>query len=267
MLRSVLLKSLWDQRRSLMWWSLGLIAVALYTVLFYPSVRDMGSTLDQLIESMPPALRATFAGEFTDFTSPMGYLNTQLFFVMMPLLFFFYSIGFGSGAIAGEEEKGTLELLLSSPLNRWRAVLEKFGAMVFSLAALGAALWAGLAVGAVVVDMRVDLGRLAEVTVSALVLSLTFGSLALGLGCARGNRGMAMGVTAAVAVAAYLLNSLAPQVESLKAYRPLSPFYYYLRADPLANGLNLGDMSVLLGLILAFLLIGLLLFERRDLRV
>src|SRR3990170_3407731 len=266
MLRSVLLKSLWDQRRSLMWWSLGLIVVALYTVLFYPSVRDMASTLDQLIESMPPALRASFAGEFTDFTSPTGYLNTQLFFIMIPMLFFFFSIGFGSGAIAGEDEKGTLELLLSNPLNRWRAVLEKFGAMVVSLATLGVALWVGIAASVIVVDMRVDLVRVAEVTLSALVLSLTFGSLALGLGCARGHRGLAMGVAAAVAVAAYLLNSLAPQVESLKAYRPLSPFYYYLRADPVANGLNFGDVSVLLGLSLAFLLIGLLLFERRDLR-
>ena len=40
MFRSVALKSLWDQRRSLVWWSVGFVAVVLLLVLIYPSIRD-----------------------------------------------------------------------------------------------------------------------------------------------------------------------------------------------------------------------------------
>ncbi len=41
MLSNVFLKSLRDQRKPLIWWSVGLIAIAILTMLFYPSIRDV----------------------------------------------------------------------------------------------------------------------------------------------------------------------------------------------------------------------------------
>ncbi len=48
MLRNVFLKSLWDQRRSLIWWGIGFAALTLITVLFYPSFSDMPEFNDLL---------------------------------------------------------------------------------------------------------------------------------------------------------------------------------------------------------------------------
>ena len=48
---------------------------------------------------------------------------------MVPLLLMIAAIGAGAGAIAGEEERGTLELLLANPLSRRRLVLEKTAAV------------------------------------------------------------------------------------------------------------------------------------------
>ena len=39
---------------------------------------------------------------------------------MVPLLLLIAAIGAGAGAIAGEEERGTLDLLLSLPVSRRR---------------------------------------------------------------------------------------------------------------------------------------------------
>jgi len=47
--------------------------------------------------------------------------------MMVPLLLLVFGIGFGTNAIAGDEEKGTLGFLLASPLPRWRVVVAKFG--------------------------------------------------------------------------------------------------------------------------------------------
>ena len=41
---------------------------------------------------------------------------------MLPLLLLVYAIGAGSRAIAGEEESGTLDLLLAHPLSRRRSL-------------------------------------------------------------------------------------------------------------------------------------------------
>ena len=264
MLNSVLLKTLRDQRRTFLWWSAGLSAVNALIIILYPSVEDV-SELDAIMESMPEALARLFMGDVVNLTSPEGYLNSQLFILVLPLLFLVFTIGRGSGAIAGEEERGTLDLLLSLPVRRSQVVLEKFVAMVAATMALGLVSWLSMAAAALAVGMEIDFVRLGEVTLSCTLLGLAFGAMALALGCAKGSRGLCLGVTSALAIAAYFLNALAPIAESLEPAQKLSPFYLYIGADPLTSGLNLVHAGVLTGLTTAFLAIGVVLFGRRDL--
>ena len=263
-MRNILLKNLRDQRKSFMWWSIGIGSLLILTILFYPSVAD-SPEFDELFENMPEALAKLFIGEVSDLTSPEGYLNSQLFVLLIPLMFLFFAIARGSGAIAGEEEKGTLDLLLSYPVKRSRVVMEKFGSMVVTILALAFVMWLSMAVSAVAVGMDISLVRIAEATLSGALLGLTFGTLAFALGCAKSNRGLSMGVASALGVAAYFLNALAPAVGILEPFRELSLFYYYIGADPLSNGLDLGHAAVLIGLTGIFLIVALVTFERRDL--
>ncbi len=267
MLRNVLLKSLRDTRRAMMWWSIGLILLALMMMAFYPSIRESAEELEGYVEALSPEVMALFAGEITDMTSPEGFLNSQLYFLMLPLLFLIFAISYGSGATAGEEDKGTLDLLLANPVTRVQVVLEKFAAMVLATLVLAVAFWAALAIGADVVDMEIGLGRLAEATFSGVLLGLMFGTLALAVGSASGNRGLSIGISSAAGVASYFLNALAPISESIEPLRVLSPFYYYIDADPLSNGLNIGHAGLLLALTAILLAAALVTFDRRDLDV
>jgi ABC-2 type transport system permease protein len=70
-----------------------------------------------------------------------------------------------------------------------------------------------------------------------------------------------------VAVLGYFANNLAPQVPGLGWAQRLSPFYYYLEGQPLANGLRLADCAVLLGAAVVLAVLGLAGFQRRDLAV
>jgi len=266
MLRSVFLKTLRDQGHALLWWGIGLVALAVMMVLFYPSVGG-NPAMEGYLEALPEELLALFGGESADFTSPEGFLNVELFSLIAPLLLLIFAIGFGSNAIAGEEERGTLELLLSNPLTRWRVAVEKSGAMVVATLMLGLVFWVGLAAASMAIGMEISLSNLAAACFSMALLGLTFGALALAVGCARGKRGLSMGVASAGAVAAYFLNGLAPVVEVLEPFRKLSPFYYYISAEPLKNGLDLGHAAVLAGVTAVLLVVGLVVFERRDLAV
>ena len=266
MLCNVILKTLRDRRRSLLFWGLGMVALAVIMVAFFPVIRD-APFVSEYLESFPEEFMALFAGEITDYTSGEGFLNGELFFLMYPLLMLIYAIGFGSGAIASEEEKGTLDLLLSNPLNRWQLVLDKFIAMVICTLLVAAVFWAALAIGNVVVDMGLNLARLAAVCFSGFLLGITFGSIALAVGCARGKHGLSIGVGGALGVYAYLLNALAPLIGWLEPFQVASPFYYYIDANPLKNGLDPVHASVLIGLTAIFLVISMVTFERRDLAV
>jgi len=266
MLKNVFLKSLRDQRRSLLFWSLGLVALAFYITFFYPTVRNLPD-LNKILEQAPKGIAALLGGQILDYTSPTGYLNLELFSMMLPIILLVYTIGSGSGAIAGEEEKGTLEFLLANPVSRWRVVVQKAGVMVAGVVIISAVFLAGLMVGATAVDMKIGFTRLLAATFSTVLLALDFGTLALFLGCLRGSRGMSLGVSATLAVATYFLNSLGAMVDTLKDFRFLSPFYHNVDPNPLLNGLNLEHTLVLAGIAVVFFALSIPVFERRDIGV
>ena len=266
MLRNVATKTLYDMRRALAWWSLGLAGIVALMVSVYPTVRDMPS-LNKLVEQYPEAIKGfvSFGGQ-VDYTSGPGYLGSELFAIWVPLLLLIAAIGAGARATAGEEELGTLDLLLANPISRRRLVVEKFAALVAEVALLGFVLWCALVAGTAVVTMHVSAAHLAAAVASAVLLAIGFGAIALLVGALTGRRGSAIGISAAVAVAAYLVNSLAPLVHALEPVRKASPFYHYAASDPLRHGLALSHATVLIAIAVAATIAAPLVFERRDLR-
>ncbi len=265
MLRDVFLKSLRDLRRSFAWWTVGLAGYVALIASVYPTVRD-NPDLEKLVESYPEALKAfvAFGGQF-DFTSAAGYLGSELFSFMMPALFLVAAVGHGAGTLAGEEERGTIDLLLSSPLSRTRVALEKLAAMCVELAALGAVLWLALWVGARAFSMEVSVAHLASATALLVVLALAYGAIAFMVAAATGRKTLAIGLTVALAVGAYLVNSLASLVEVLEPFQKATPFYHYAVADPLRQGLDPWHTLFLLAVGAGAAAAGVLLFDRRDL--
>ncbi len=266
MLSNIFLKTLRDQRVSFTWWSLGVVALCVFLVAYYPSVTRTPS-LSEFFEEAPEWIKAFVGESIEDYTSPAGYLNGELFYMMAPLIFLIFAIARGSAAIAGEEHDGTLDLLLANPLPRWQVVLEKAASLAVSTVALGAVLWLSLIVAAPAVNMDISHARLAAAILSCVLLGLVFGAFALALGCATGKRGTAIGVATALAFATFFLNSLAHVVGGLKGWNRLSPFYYYIEAEPLKYGLN--GLHALVLFSVALLLVGLssVFFARRDVLV
>lgn len=267
MLNNIFLKTLRDQRRSLLYWGIGLIAIAVMMVAFFPTFKDMPS-INAYMKELPQTFKELFSmGGLADFSTPVGYFSTELFSFMVPLLLLVFGIGFGANAIAGDEEKGTLGFLLTNPVPRWRVVADKFGVLLISMLFLGTMFWAGIAVCVLGLGIDLSLLKLAEATIGAMLLALVFSSLSFMVGCVKGNKSMSMGIASGLAVLTYFLNSIGGMVNALKDYRFLSPFYYYVEPNTLANGLAPAHVLVLLGLIAVFFVISIPAFNRRDIAV
>lgn len=265
MLASVFAKGLRDARRGLAWWSAGLVGLVALMLAVWPSIRD-NPAIAKLHEDYPEALQGfvSFGGAF-DFGTPAGYLGAELFSLMVPILLIIAAVGAGAGTVAGEEERGTLDLLMANPVSRRRVVLEKSAAVATEVIGLGAVLLVALLVGVPLADMEISAAHTAAAVLDAVILALVFGAVALVVGAATGRRARAIGVASAAAVAAYVVNGLAPLVDAVDAVRGLSPFYHYVAGDPLRQGLD-WHVAVLAGLAVAVAALAPLLFERRDLR-
>lgn len=260
---SVALKTLRDQRRALLWWTVSIVVLVGMYVGIYPSIGDNPS-YSQLIDQMPESLRALFTAGGGDITSPEGYLYVELMSFVGPLVAIGYAVAAGASAVAGEEDKHTLDLLLVNPVTRGRVVVEKALAMLAGLVLLMGVMWAALLLMGSAADMGLSPHRIGAVMVHMGLLGLEFGALALLIGAATGRLALARAVPAAVAVVAYLVNGLAPLVDWLEPFRALSPFYQYIAHDPIRTGFDVGSIAVTVVSIVVLVALAVVLFGRRD---
>ncbi len=252
----------------MVWWVLGSFGYLVAITATYTYLVDQQEAYESLLETYPEALLAMFGVESgAALFTPDGYLTSQAFGWLVPLLALALAIGVGASAIAGEEEDQTMDLLMALPLTRTRVVLQKAGAMVVLLIVLGTAIFAGTALGAALIGMDLSMGNLIAASLSGVLLGLVFGTIALAVGSATGRRGLALGVASGAALITFLIQTLAPFVDWLEPAHPFTPFYYYAENQPLANGLHWGHAGVLAGLIVLFVALAVITFRRRDIRL
>ncbi len=255
---------MFEQRHSLYGWGSGLFALALLMCLLYPTVRS-NPALATLHETYPKALRSLFG--ITNLATGTGFLRAELFSVVAPMLVIVLAVLWGGDTIAGEEERGTINLLLSNPVTRWRVLLEKWAALLAGVVAVCGGLAAGLAIGSPLARLDIAWSRLAAAILATALLGALFASVALALGAASGRRGLARGVASLLAVASYLLSSLANLISWLAPLKGLSPWYHALGVDPLSRGLQLDHVSIVAAMTLFAAGVAVVGFERRDLAV
>jgi ABC-2 type transport system permease protein len=261
-LRSVYVKTIYDRRHGLLWWSIGLGLLSVAVLSVWPSVRDEYS---KLVQNYPEPLLALFGVEKSGVGSATGYLQTELFGLMVPLTLIAYMIAAGSAATAGERDAGTLEFLLAQPVSRTRVLVEKSLGLGTALAVITVAFALVLIAFARVFAVHVAAPHLLAATLSAFLLAALFGAIALLAGAATGHRPLAAGIASALALAAFLLSSLAALVEGLKRFRPLSPFWWYSGHDPLRHGLEPLHVTLLVAAIVVVTSVAIAVFGRRDL--
>jgi ABC-2 type transport system permease protein len=262
MLASIFGKTLYDVRRSLLGWGLGIAALVAMMAAVWPSIRDMPNW-SELLKAYPEAMQKLFNIEAM--TTPAGYLNAELFSIMLPALFIIFAVARGARLIAGEEENGTLEVVVATPVSRLRVLLDKAAALALAVCGLGALLFATTMLMSVVLGMDLGLGDVAVGSLAMVLLGIEHGWLALAVGAATGRRALAIGVASTVAVAGYVLFVIAQLVEAVRPWQPLSPFDQALRGGPLGGGLQLSFVWMVLAAVV-FVAVAAPLFERRDIR-
>ncbi len=249
------------RRRAVFGYTLGMALYALVIVAIYPEFEH-SSSLNNLTKNTP-ALAALF-GAVGSLTSPSGWLNVNLYANVFPLMVLLVTVGYGASSLAGQDEEGTLGLITTLPIRRRRIVVQKVLAMAGQAALIVVVVAACVGIGRFFhVDVSMD--HLIGASAGVLLLGVDLGLVALAVGAATGNRGLAIGVATAVAAASYLVSSLAPVVNWIRPARFVSLFYWSVGDNQLTAGLGVNELVVL---VLTGVVLGALAttaFERLDL--
>ena len=262
MLADVFRKTLRDQRRGLVVWGAGIAAMVLAMAALWPPVQDMFD--HDLLAAYPETIQRLFDIEAMA-TGP-GFLNAELFSILLPALFIAYGVGRGARLVAGEEQDGTLEAVIVTPVSRRRILLHKAAGLAVGIAGLGIVLFAFTVLGSLMVDMGIPVLHAAIAAVAMVLLGIQHAWFALAVGAATGRRALAIAVPATVAVVGYVLHVTGALVDAVEPWQPLSPFTQAIEAGPISGTVPAGFAWLALTAVVV-LAAALPLFDRRDILV
>ncbi len=250
-------------RASTLGWALAVGMFGCVYVAFYPSLPPEMTQLDL---SQIELYRAIGALDMTTFE---GYVASTIL-LFMGIIAVIYGITVGVYALAGEEEEGTLELLVTLPLTRMQVVLVKGVAILLSMLAVLALAGAALAVLFIAIrdQIQTDITpfQIFQVVLNAWPLASAFAMFGLWMGASLPSRKLASGAAVGLLLASFLGNNLAGMVEGLAGTEKYSLFHYYnTTVEVFTEGVAASDVLTLAGALLVFWLLAGLAFQRRNL--
>ena len=261
LLANVYTKSVRDRLMGVMVAALAVTIMAGFAGWVY---HGAGDGIVQVFESFPEGF--TRALGIPAGASAVVLVMSEMLNLIVPMVLAGVAISIGAAAIAGEERTGTISVLLSNPVSRRKVTWSTAAAMVTNLAIAGAVIVGGmyLIIGATGND---DLSsvHLLPAIVHVVALALAIGMFSLAVGAGTGNQMTAIGAGASLLIASFLGSTLLPLIDGLEWTARLFPWDYMTHDDPLVNGVQWGNLTVLLALAALMFVIALVGIARRDL--
>ncbi|HSK93543.1 MAG TPA: ABC transporter permease subunit [Candidatus Angelobacter sp.] len=236
----------------------GLLIPIIYTA-FSEAIRDLANS-----GVIPEELLSFGSGSFFSLPGAVT-LGTQhpLAIAMIAV----FAVGATATAIAGERQRGTLEVLLSRPLTRTGLYLTMLVALLLVVATVIAALLAGYVVGAATQGLldELRLEHLPMTFLNGFLLWGAFATFGLAASVSFDRPGPAIGLTLAYLLINYffeILGSLWRDVEWTQEY---SLFHHFQPGDILEGALDPFDLLVVAIAFVLPIVYALVVFPRRDL--
>jgi ABC-type transport system involved in multi-copper enzyme maturation permease subunit len=254
----------------------GLIALTIGLFVFefiQPVAIDAFGNLDQLISIMdlvpkPFLALMNVTPEVVEQVGLPGFLALGFTHPVYHLLVSAVIIWVATRSLAGEMERGQVQVALARPVSRRQFYLARVLAVVLVtlwvsiIAALGNI--AGIAYSQP--DGTMDTWHFVSQIGASGLLSLTIGGFALLVSARADRMGQAVGWAAGFLIVSYVIDYFATLWAFLKPIQPFSVFDYYDPPLALAHGTIPGTNALVLGgIALICAIAGLFIFERRDL--
>jgi ABC-type transport system involved in multi-copper enzyme maturation permease subunit len=226
--------------------------------------------LDPFLRALPPGIQALMKTqpEFIMLSGLAGYLsigfNHPLYYVMVASAL----VGFICRSLAGEMDRGTIQIALARPISRARVYAARVAGAIVIMLALAAVGPLGLVSGMALAHPAgtLDYGNFLPTMAAGLLLFWAIAGLTLLGAAASDTTGRAVAWATGWLIIFYFIEYFATLWSQLKPIAPFSIFYYYDPAQALVNGaVPVTNVVVLLLVGAVGAVAGLVIFQRRDL--
>lgn len=256
----------WELRRRrgfIIGWSIGLAAMIALTILSYGTVRDQADELNKAFGELSSNV-GSFIGT-TDMFSPIGYMNSQLYFITLPILFIILSVVLANNLIGKEESTRTIELLLARPISRIRLLAAKAVSGMSVLGIIGVITAVVTLLCSWAADMGISTANLLLVTAGCVLFAGAFGAITFMLLAASvTTKRIAFLAAVGLSMGSYLITSLSGMVDWLEWPSKILPYHYYDTNAMLNGHLPLGFVLYTGGIYLVAIIVSVIGFRRRD---
>ncbi len=259
----ILRDALRSQSRLLIGWAIALVLLYLMIGGVWQLFQNTVEDLESFMENYPQELLEVFG--VTDFTTDVGFMQAEMYSIIVPFIAVIVGAVLGARALAGDEEQGRLEPVVAAPVSRTRVVAERSLAALLGVSALMVVAFLSLGLSALVFSMDIPLVQNAAVNWSLAWLGMLYAAVALAVGALTGRKSIALGVATAAAIFGYVVYAFLPLVEELEGWSKISPWYWALNGDPLFEGFDWVGTALLAGSTALLVAITHLAFDRRDL--
>jgi ABC-2 type transport system permease protein len=250
-------------RGQIIGWGIGLALYGLMMVFFYESVAGM-ENLTEFLDAYPEEMLAFF-DNMRAINTPQGYLDTY-YFSLMHLIVGIFSIGACANLLAGDEEKGILDLVMAHPVSRTGLFLGRLLGYVAALGLILLASWLGWVLPAGSSGLDLTAIEFLRPFLPLLAVLLLFGTLALLFSMLVPAGRIAAMLSGALLVGNYLVRGLSGMNDALKPVVDYTPLHYYQGGNAVA-GVEWAWLGALLAVSVLFSAGAWALFQRRDIRV
>jgi len=268
MISSVIWKEIKDRRVSLVSYTLAGIGLVLLYVALYPSLQEQAQTYTKLMDSLPKGFSQAFGIDTNFLASLQGYIASEMFSFMWPILTIFFMVSRAGSGIAGEIEKGTIGTLLSQPVSRTRLYWAKANAAILSLLAFVLTTVLCTIPFAWLFRINIDVINYFALVLVGLLFGLAIYSVALMISATSSDKTKVYAITGGLLFMMYAANIIAGLRQNLNWLKYISAFHYYdAPAALIHNHINGLGIVLFAAVALVCLLIGQLIFVRRDISI
>lgn len=190
--------------------------------------------LQILFQGSGKIFQAILGGEAVDLSKTGDLLSVGYVHPLPQTILMIWALGRGAAALAGELERGTMELLVAQPIPRWKIVTTNFMVDLVTIPTLAVCMILGTWIGTILVPLHnmidkhpIDLTPYWRGVVLAVAFAFAMSGVTYAISSMGRSRWRVLAWTFGIILAMSILNLLGQLWDTLGPWRPLAIHYYY----------------------------------------
>jgi ABC-2 type transport system permease protein len=256
----------WELKRRrwfIVWWTVGIASLIAVTVLAYKAIGHDAKQLNSTFDSISSSAGGFFGG--SDFFSPVGYMSSQIYYILLPILVIIMAATLAASLVNRDENDSTVEYTLARAISRRQLLFAKAIVGLAVIAIVSILTYAVTVASVHVAGITISQTDLFITHALSFAFSASFGMIAFALMAASQlTRKAAISFAIVLALGGYVVSSLAGLVHWLEAPAKFMPYHYYDTVGLLGGHIERGLVWYLVGVSVVAAVLATVGYARRD---